>query len=101
MEQIQHGMKHYRAHSPEVKALLYDLYLRHHLESPNMSYTMDDYVRESRQRVISHLSQEEMEEILKRFAPEERLRGLQPEERLRGLNPEDIQKLKDVLNKLN
>ena len=99
-----------------------------------MTYTREDFTRETRQLVISHLTPEERwsflaklpteerllglkpeerllglkpEERLSGLKPEERLSGLKPEERLSGLKPEErlsaeeLQKLKEILQKLN
>jgi hypothetical protein len=107
IKRIRHGAQYYRAHRPEAKALLDELYLRYLLEFPNMSYTMADFMREHRERIVSNMTPEELrlaaerlppEERLRGLPPEERLRGLTPQERLRGLTPQERQRLKDLLN---
>ena len=63
-----------------------------------MSYTMADFMREHRERIVSNMTPEELRLAAERLPPEERLRGLPPEERLRGLTPQERQRLKDLLN---
>ena len=127
-ERIRHGAAHYRPRRQEAWELLRCLYLAHVLEDPTMAYTMEEFVREARQRflqeltpeerqavldqvppeeVLKHLTPEERlrglkpEEVFQRFAPEERLRGLGPEERLRGLGPEELRQLEEYLKTLH
>ena len=89
IERIRHGARHYRPHRAGAEALLYELYLRYKLEFPNMSYTMADFIRESREHLLHDLPPEERQALLELMSSEERLRGLPPEERLRGLPPEE------------
>jgi hypothetical protein len=98
-ERIRHGAAHYCPRRAGTWELLRYLYLVHVLEEPNMAYTMEEFVREARQRFLQELTPEEQRAVLERLPTEERLRGLNPEEilrrfapeeRLRGLNPEEI-----------
>jgi hypothetical protein len=91
LDRIRHGAGHYHPRRPEAGALLDELYLRYQLELPAMSYTMADFMREHRERIINELTADEeaTARLLERMAPEQRLRGLPPEERLRGLPPEE------------
>jgi hypothetical protein len=95
-EPVRHGAEHYRFRSNDSKELLTALYLTYRLELPEMAYTMEQFVRETHQDILQHMTLEERlhglapEDVLKCFGPEERLRGLAPEERLRGLAPEDV-----------
>jgi hypothetical protein len=66
-----------------------------------MAYTMEEFVRQARQRFLQELTPEEMQAVLDQLPPEERLRGLGPEERLRGLGPEELRQLKDYLKTLH
>ena len=75
-----------------------------------MAYTMEEFVREARQRFLQELTPEERravldqappEEVLKNLTPEERLRGLKPEERLRGLGTEELRQLEEYLKTLH
>jgi hypothetical protein len=88
----------YHPRRKETWELLRCLYLVHILEDPTMAYTMEEFVREARQRFLQELTPEEQravldrlppEEVFKHFTLEERLRGLKPEERLRGLGLEE------------
>jgi len=97
-DRIRHGAACYRPRRTGTWDLLRHLYLVHIFEDPTMAYTMEEFVREARQRFLYDLTPEEQESVLdrlppeqvfKHFSPEERLRGLGPEERLRGLGPEE------------
>ncbi|WP_200382083.1 hypothetical protein [Thiococcus pfennigii] len=89
LDRLRHGLTHYQARSALAGELLYRLYLAYRLELPNMSYTIEEFIRETHREVIAHLTPEERRAILEQTPPEERLRGLPPEERLRGLPPEE------------
>jgi hypothetical protein len=54
-----------------------------------MAYTMEEFVREARQRFLQELTSEEQWSIVERLPLDEWLRGLTPEERLRGLSLEE------------
>ncbi len=105
IERIRHGARHYDPHSREAEALLYELYLRYKLELPNMTYTLADFARESREHILADLTPEERlrglptEERLRGLPPEERLRGLPPEEVVRSLSPEGRHRLKELLDR--
>lgn len=109
-DQIRHGATHYRPRRHETWELLRCLYLAHILEDPTMAYTMEDFIREARQRFLQELTLEEQRAIVDRLPPEERLRGLKPEERLRGLEveewlrglgPEELRQLEEYLKTLH
>ena len=73
--------------------LLERLYLIYQRESPDMAYTIEEFLRETHELMLARMTPEERlkgldpEDIFKRYAPEERLKGLDPEERLKGLIP--------------
>jgi hypothetical protein len=100
-ERIRHGARHYRRRRAAAWDLLRHLYLTYVLEEPGMAYTMDEFVRETRQQFLASLTLEERLAILSELPPEERLRGLPPEERLRGLTPEELRQLEEYLKRLH
>ncbi|MBK1701736.1 hypothetical protein [Thiococcus pfennigii] len=59
-----------------------------------MTYTLEEFIRETHREVIAHLTPEERRAIVEGMPPQERLRGLLPEERLRGLPLKD--RLRDL-----
>ena len=71
----------------------YRLFINHRLGLSAMTYTVDDFIRETHQEIIANLTPEERLAILQEMPPEERLRGLEPEERLRGLDPDALRSL--------
>jgi len=46
--------------------------------------------KELRKALLSTLTPQEVQQLLKKLTPEERLAGLAPEERLAGLAPEEL-----------
>ena len=54
-----------------------------------MTYTLEDFDREIKDEILQSLTDEDIENLLKKLGPEKRMRGLGPEERLRGLAPEE------------
>ncbi len=59
------------------------------VEEVFMTYTMEDFNREIKDEVLQSLTEEDIEDLLKRLGPEDLLKRLGPEERLRGLGPEE------------
>lgn len=100
-DRIRQGARHYRARHPDALALLERLYLSYRLEELNMPYTMEDFLKETRQMLRDHMTPEERRALIESFPAEERLRGLAPTERLRGLSDEDLRELKAQLDRLN
>ncbi len=108
-DRIRQGMEHYRAqhHAPSGHwALLERLYLTYLNEAPDMAYTMEEFLHETKEMMLAHLTPDERlrgldpEEVLKRYDPETRLQGLDsdevfkhydPETRLQGLDPDLIE----------
>jgi hypothetical protein len=114
VEHVRQGLRHYRGRTAAAHELLYRLFIAYRLGLPAMTYTVDDFIRETHEEIIANLTPEERraiieemppeerraiiqelppEERLRGLAPEQRLRGLDPEERLRGLDPEAIDTL--------
>ncbi len=89
LARLRHGLAHYQPRSNAAGELLYRLYLVYRLELPEMSYTVEEFIRETHREVIAHLTPEERRAIVAEMPAEERLRGLPAEERLRGLPAEE------------
>jgi hypothetical protein len=51
-----------------------------------MSYTMEDFKRDLRKKVLQELSPEERQEIVESLPPEERLGGVSPDQIRKYLN---------------
>lgn len=110
MEIIQYGADHYHWRSQEGSTIINQLYHKYGLEGVNMSYTMQDYIKDltkenlnlldpkerlERLNAKEHLEGLDPKELLEELDPKERLEGLGPRERLEGLDPKDlIEKLK-------
>jgi hypothetical protein len=122
IERVRQGIGHLhgRRQSAAAQELLYRLFINHRLGLSAMTYTVDDFIRETHQEIIANLTPEERRAILREMPPEERrailqelppeerLRDLGPEERLRGLDPDALrfldpqarEMLRQVLDKL-
>ena len=60
------------------------------LEDPAMSYTMEDFIRETHQQILHNMTPAERQAFLDELPAEERLKGLEPEEVMKGLDPEQV-----------
>ncbi len=66
--------------------LLYEL-LKAYSEDTDMAENLQEFVRQSIDKLLESLP---AEELRKRLSPEERLEGLPAEERLKGLSAEEV-----------
>ncbi|MGE0084936.1 MAG: hypothetical protein AB7S75_11005 [Desulfococcaceae bacterium] len=87
-ENVGYGAGHYQWKNP-VSTVIYQLFEKYGTGGVVMPYTIEDYQRDVKKEVMGYLTQEDIDELLKRLRPEDRLKGLKPEDRLRGLKPED------------
>ncbi len=108
LERVRRGVYHYRRRrSATAQDLLYRLITRR-LGLPAMTYTVEDFIRESREEFIADLTPKERRAILSEMPVEERramLEEMPPEERraifqrlpvgerLRSLDPDEIEQL--------
>jgi hypothetical protein len=92
IEHVRQGLCHLRGRrqSAAAQELLYRVFITQRLGLSAMSYTIDDFIRETHQEIIANLTAEERRAIIEEMPPEERLRGLGPDELLRCLDPEDL-----------
>ncbi len=89
-EKIEFGAISYRWKTP-VSTVMNDLLNQYKLEGVTaMTYTIEDFQKEAKERFINSLSKDDIKNILDRLDTKERLRGLKPEERLKGIKPEEI-----------
>jgi hypothetical protein len=84
-ELLRYGQEHYRPRSKETSTLLYELF-KAYSEDPNMPESLEEFFRQSIDKLLKSLP---AEELRKRLSPEERLEGLPAEERLKGLPAEE------------
>lgn len=108
LERVRRGIRHYRiGRSAAAQDLLYRL-VRRRLGLPEMTYTVEDFHRETleeliadltpqeRQAIIDEMPLEERRAILNEMPREERraiLQQMPVEERLLSLDPDEIDKL--------
>jgi hypothetical protein len=104
-DQRSYAQMHYQQKSQETSSLIQDLLNLYREEGLAMPYTMEDYKKEVKQRVLKELTLEERlegvstqevvkalptEEVVKALSPEDVVKSLPPEERVKGLLPEDL-----------
>jgi hypothetical protein len=75
---ILFGKNHYSL-SSRISSTINKLFKYYHLEGFKMSYTMDDFIKETK------------EEFLQELSIDERLQGLSTDERLQGLSAKQIE----------
>ncbi len=88
VERVRRGLSTYQGRTKAAHELLFRLYSTHRFGLAAMTYTVEDFVRETHEEIIANLTPEECVEIVKKMSPEQRLQGLAPEQRLQGLAPE-------------
>ncbi len=107
LENVQYGASNYHWRRNDVSTVMNDLFKFYQIEGLAMPYTVEDYKKDLKERVLAMLTPEELleslslEELLKRLPPEERLKGLPPEERLKGLTREQIEAYLKKLSTVN
>ena len=79
-ELLRYGQEHYRPRSKETSTLLYELF-KAYSEDPNVSEKLEEFVRQS------------IDKLLASLPPEERLKGLSAEEVARALPPDVLEAL--------
>ncbi len=96
-EKIEFGAISYKWRTP-VSSVMKELFNLYQIEGvAAMSYTIEDFQREMKEKMLKSMTPEERlkglkpEEILKWLKPEEILKWLKPEEILKWLKPEDIE----------
>jgi hypothetical protein len=84
-ELLAYGFQHYRIQSSESSTLLLQLYQRYKQEGQIMPDALEQFARET------------IERLLKELPPEKRLEGLSLEQRLQGLSPAELRELAEKL----
>jgi hypothetical protein len=77
-ELLRYGVKHYHVRSSETSTILYDLLLKYRQENPIMPDALEEFTRQT------------IDRLLRELPPEKRLEGLSLKERLGDLSPEKI-----------
>lgn len=101
-EKVRFGASWYQWHRNNLSAVLNDLFTTYKMDGIAMPYTVEDYLKESREMFFELMSPDDWKDFLKTLPPEERMRGVPPEERMKGVPPEERLKLflpKDSLKK--
>jgi hypothetical protein len=83
-------VQHYRIRSEETSTLLLQLFQRYRQEGLTMPDMLEEFYRETIERLLKELP---IEKRLAGLSPEERLEGLSPEERIKGIPRETLEEL--------
>ena len=88
-ELLRYGHEHHRPRSKETSTLLLELF-KAYSEDTDMSEKLQEFVRESIDKLLESLP---AEELRKRLSVEERVKGLSADEVVRALPPEVLEAL--------
>jgi len=84
-ELLAYGARHYRIRSSETSTLLHELFHRYQQESLTMPDLLEEFARET------------IDRLLKELPVEKRLQGLSAEDVIKGLSPETLRALTEKL----
>jgi len=93
-ELLAYGVRHYRIRSAETSTLLFELFKRYKQEALTMPDMLEEFARETIDRLLKELP---AGELRKHLSVGERLEGLSAEELARGLSPETLRELVEKL----
>jgi hypothetical protein len=79
-DQWEYAQSHYQQKSKETSSLIRDLWNLYSEEGLAMPYTMEDYKRELKDRLVKEFTPELKEQLLKELTVKEKLKGLSPQE---------------------
>jgi hypothetical protein len=100
-ELVSYGVEHYQIRSGQTSTLLLQLYQRYRQEGLTMPDKLEEFARETIDRLLEELpvekrreglSLDELLKLLKDLPIQKRPEGLSPEERLKGLSPDELLK---------
>jgi hypothetical protein len=95
-EKVGYGKENYSWQRPDLSTVINKLYSYYQLEGITMAYTVEDYVRETREEALSSLTPKQRvdglspSELLSALTPDERLSTLTPDERLSALMSQEF-----------
>jgi hypothetical protein len=93
-ELLAYGVQHYRTRSSETSTLLLQLYQRYKQEGQIMPDILEEFARETIERLLEGLPPDELR---KHLTVQQRLEGLSIEQRLQGLSAEELRLLAEKL----
>jgi hypothetical protein len=76
-EKVGYGAQHYKWRNP-VSSIINRLFEKYRIEGVAMPYSMEDYIRETKEEILGSLTQQDIDRILKNLKPEEILRDTGP-----------------------
>ena len=78
-EKVQYGATHYTWHF-KASSIMNHLFQKYNVEGMAMPYTVDDYIKETKEEMFKYLTKEDIDRILKGLKPEDLLKRLSPKE---------------------
>jgi hypothetical protein len=89
LDKVEYARTHHHWRETDPREILTQMYEQYIGEEVFMSYTMENFRRDSKRYFLAKVK-ENPAELLQELSPEERLKGLSPEDRLKGLSPDDF-----------
>jgi hypothetical protein len=89
-ELLVYGRRHYHIHSSDGSTLLLELFWRIREEIGAMSTALEEFARETIDKLLKQLPLDKRLELIKEVPVEKRLEGLTPEQRVQGLSAEEL-----------
>jgi hypothetical protein len=111
-ELLAYGVQHYQMRSTETSSLMLQLFQRYQQEGQLMPDMLEEFARETIDRLLKDLPVEKRleglpaEQLVLRLSPEQRVQGLSAEQRVQGLTPEQqvqglsAEQLRELADKL-
>ena len=101
-EQVRYGAEHYAVHSAATSTLLHRLFGQYRTEGVNMSYTLEDFERDTMEEILKMISPEKLERVIARASKEMILEclskeGLPLEKIVERLSPSERERLIQLL----
>jgi hypothetical protein len=78
---LEYGVKHYRVKSNETSTLLFDLFERYQAEAEAMPDALEEFTRQTIDRILKGLSKEKRLELIREVPVDDLLAALSPEMR--------------------
>lgn len=89
-QRLQYAVEEYRQFSPQSSTLIQQLLQQLGREGITLPYTMEDFLRESKEKLIKELTPEERQRIVQELPPEEILKQVSHQDLLKGMSLEEI-----------
>jgi hypothetical protein len=98
LDKVEYARTHHHWREANPREILAQMYQQYFNEEVFMSYTMEDFRRDSKRYFLAKFKENpedflegvSPDDLMKRLSPEDIIKRLSPEDRLKGLSPEDL-----------